>query len=137
VCRYSLAISLQGFGLQWENTTVVVMLSIVPSTAFKGSSAVPPCSIMTIGLSPSFGATARRCYQERIWLQVLKTQSIRKPACRVYPDKGGGTKRQAILRRLHNVILTGTLAVLCCILYRIHMKWNVLLEISMSDPCGS
>lgn len=67
------------------------MLSIVLLRVSKAAVAITPYSIMTIGLSPSFGATARRYYQERIWLQVLNTSSIRKPACRVYPDRWGGT----------------------------------------------
>ena len=95
--------------------------------------AITPCSIMTIGLSLSFGATARRYYQERIWLQVLNTSSTKKPACRVYLDRWGGTKRQANLPHLYNVVLTGTLAVLCCTLYRIHIKCGVLLEIFISS----
>ena len=92
-----------------------------------------PCSIMTIRPSSSFGATARRCYQERIWLQVLETLSIRKPVCRIYPDKRGGQKHQAILPQLYNVVLTGMLAVLCRPLYRIYIKCGVLLEVSMSS----
>ena len=61
----------------------------------------------------------------------LKTQSTRKPVCRVYPDRWGGIKRRAILPRLHNFVLIITLAVLYCTLYRIHIQYGVLLEISM------
>ena len=35
------------------------MLSIVPSTALKAFSAIPPCYIITIGLSPNFGTIVR------------------------------------------------------------------------------
>jgi hypothetical protein len=52
---------------------VVVMLSIVPLMALKALLTVPPCSIMTIGLSPNFGTVAQSSYEERIWLQSLKT----------------------------------------------------------------
>jgi len=45
---------------------VVVMLSIVLLTALKAALAVSPCSIMTTGLSPSFGDTVQRFYQEII-----------------------------------------------------------------------
>jgi hypothetical protein len=71
---------------------IVVMLSIMLLMALKALSTVPPCSIMTIGLSSNFGTAARSSYEERIWLQSLKTQSVRQPLCRIYPDKeGGGT----------------------------------------------
>jgi hypothetical protein len=42
------------------------MLSIILLRASKAAIAITPCSIMNIGLSLSFGATARRYYQERI-----------------------------------------------------------------------
>jgi hypothetical protein len=44
------------------------MLLIVPSTALKALSAVPPYSITTIGLSLNFGTVIRSSYQERIQL---------------------------------------------------------------------
>jgi hypothetical protein len=69
---------------------VVVMLSIEPLMVLKALSTVPPCSIMTIGLSLNFGTVARSSYKERIELQSLKTQSVRQPLCRIYPDKVGG-----------------------------------------------
>ena len=42
------------------------MLLIVLLRALKAAVAITPCTIMTVDLSPSFEATARRYYQERI-----------------------------------------------------------------------
>jgi hypothetical protein len=35
--------------------------------------AVPPCLIATVRVSSKFGALRERLYEERVWLQVLKT----------------------------------------------------------------
>jgi hypothetical protein len=136
VCRCSSAVSPQGFGLQRENTVVLVMLSIVLLMASKAASAVSPCSITSISLFPNFGLIARRFYQERTWFQALKTQSTREPACRVYPDKREAHKTPSLdkdLSRLHNVVILITLVVLYYTLYRIHIKCGILLEISISS----
>lgn len=45
---------------------VVVILLIVPLIALKALLVVPPCSIITIGLSPNFGTVVSSSYQERI-----------------------------------------------------------------------
>jgi len=101
-----------------KNTTVLVMLSIVLSLASKAASAIPPCSITTIGLSRSFGAIIRKFNYKRIWIQALKTQSFRKPACRVYPDKVRDIQNAKRLNKrggfLHSTVLKVTLVVLYC-----------------------
>jgi hypothetical protein len=51
--------------------------------------------------------------------------------CRVYPDKGKRTKREANLLRLYNVALNVTLLVIFRTLYRVHKKCGVLLETSI------
>ena len=70
------------------------MLSILPSTALKASWAVPPTLYHDYQPAFEFRATARRYYQER---------------------RGGETPSD--LPHLYNIVLTGPLAVLCCILY--------------------
>jgi hypothetical protein len=49
----------------------------------------------------------------------------------------GGQKRQAILPHLYNVVLTVTLAVLCCPLYRIYIECGVLLEVPSLLPVAN
>ena len=49
------------------------MLSIVSITPLIAALAVPPCLIATIGVSSKFGVLGERSYDERIWLQILKT----------------------------------------------------------------
>lgn len=78
-------------------TLVLGMLSIVPFTALTAAPAFPPCSTATIGLFAYFGAIVRRSDQERIWLQVSKTQELRAD-CK--PHLSGQMRRSA--KRLQN-----------------------------------
>ena len=68
---------------------IMVMLSIVPLVVLIVISAVPPCSIMTIGLSPNFGTVARSSYQEIILLQVFTIPGYQKLMFRVWPGECG------------------------------------------------
>ena len=58
MCHCSSAISTQKTSVQRENAAVLVMLSIVPFTASRATSAVPPCFITTTHMSSNFGAMA-------------------------------------------------------------------------------
>lgn len=49
------------------------MLSIVLITLPIAALAVPPCLIATIRVYSKFGVLGERSYDERIWLQILKT----------------------------------------------------------------
>ena len=48
--------------------------------------------------------------RKNIALSFEDTEQKETCVCRVYPEKGGGTKRQANLLRLHNIVLTVTLS---------------------------
>jgi len=78
-------------------SAVLAVLSIVSFAASGAASSVSPCYATTIGLSGTFGTIVRRSHQQRIRLQVLKTQSTKKLACRVYPDDGRAHRTPGVL----------------------------------------
>jgi hypothetical protein len=71
MCHCSTAISPPGNQSATRTTAVLVMLSIVSLTPSIAASAVPPCSIATVGVFSKFGALGGKFYQELIWLQAL------------------------------------------------------------------
>jgi hypothetical protein len=73
ICHCSSAISPLGNQSATTKLLRLIMLSIVSLTPSIAASAVPPCLIATIRVSSKFGALRERFYNERIYLQVLKT----------------------------------------------------------------
>jgi hypothetical protein len=116
VCYCSSAVSLQRFDLQWENTVVVVMQSIISST---GSKAVPPAPSWLLAClqvsGPRNEGAIKKKYDSKFWRHRAQ-ENWRAEFIRT---KGRHTKCQANLSRLYNVVFKVTLAVLYCTLYRI------------------